>query len=89
MLTVLATPLAAPARAGDNGSLGSDYYAGLSCGQLWYERNAIFARYGYCFKSERGIATFGAGCHPPFGRLPSNLRRVVNHIKRVERWKGC
>lgn len=92
-LTVLAVvfSVASPgdAAAGDNSGSGSDYYAGLNCGGLWYERNAIYARYGYCFKSARARATFGSSCFPPFGRLPANLKGVVNHIKRIERRRGC
>lgn len=38
---------------------------GKSCDQLWYERNAYFARYGYCFRSARGQAAFPPGnCRP-------------------------
>jgi hypothetical protein len=85
---VIATP-AAPARAGDDSGMGRDYYSGLSCGRLWYERNRIYARYGYCFKSARAIATFGRGCFSPFGRVPGHQRRVINHIQRIERYKGC
>ena len=84
-----AVVLPAGARAGDDSGSGRDYYAGLSCSQLWYERNAIYARYGYCFESARARATFGRGCFAPFGRLPSNLRRVVNHIQGIERRRGC
>lgn len=27
--------------------------AGMSCNALWSERNSIYARNGYCFKTER------------------------------------
>ena len=50
-------------------------YRGLSCGQLWYERNAIFAQYGYCFKTDQAINAFGRACFPPYGRLPPHARR--------------
>ena len=76
------------ASAGDDDS-GQSYYAGLSCQQLWYERNAIFARNGYCFSSPRAIAAFGKGCKPPFGELPSNLKSVVQEIKQWEAYRGC
>ena len=75
--------------AGDDSRSGSDYYAGLNCASLWHERNAIHARYGYCFQSNRAVATFGRGCFPPYGNLPSNLKRVVNHIKSIEQRRGC
>ena len=35
--------------AGDDTNSGTNYYAGLSCGQLWLERNKIFASKGHCF----------------------------------------
>jgi YARHG domain-containing protein len=77
-------------RAGDDSGMGTNYYAGLNCGQLWYERNAIFASKGYCFKSKRGQAIFGQkSCFPPYGKLPGHLRRVVNEIKGWERRRGC
>ncbi len=79
----------ASVQAGDDSGSGTSYYAGLSCGQLWYERNAIFASKGYCFKSKRGRAVFGAGCFAPYGKLPGNLRRVVKEIKRWERRRNC
>jgi hypothetical protein len=77
------------ARAGDDSSTGRDYYAGLNCKGLWYERNAIYARYGYCFKSDEARAAFGPGCFAPYGELPSNLKRVVDHIQSIERRRGC
>ena len=76
-------------RAGDDSGSGTNYYAGLNCGQLWYERNSIFASNGYCFKSRRAIATFGRRCHTPYGRLPNHLRRVVSEIKGWERHRRC
>jgi hypothetical protein len=85
MLAVAAEDVA----AGDDSGFGRDYYGGLNCARLWYERNAIYARYGYCFQSPRARATFGRGCFAPYGRLPSNLKRVVNHIERIERRRGC
>ncbi len=61
----------------------------LSCGQLWYERNAIFARFGYCFQTEQAINTFGPACFPPYGKLPPNAQSRVNEIIAWERRKGC
>lgn len=77
------------ARAGDPDDSGVDYYAQLSCDQLWYERNAIYARHGYCFKKSRAIATFGRGCKPPYGQLPGNLQNVVRDIQAWEKRRGC
>ena len=61
----------------------------LSCGQLWYERNAIFARFGYCFQTEQAVNTFGRACFPPYGKLPPNAQSRVNEIIAWERRKGC
>lgn len=89
-LFMLAALQSAPAAlAGDDSGSGVDYYSQLSCAQLWYERNAILARNGYCFKSERALATFGNTCRPPFGKLPGNLNRVVENIRGWERRRGC
>ena len=80
--------VAASARAGDDEG-GTDYYAGLSCEQLWYERNAIYARHGYCFKDPRAIARFGTDCRPPYGVLPSHLGGIVENIRALEKRRGC
>lgn len=72
------------ATAGDDGP----YYE-MSCSQLWYERNVIFAERGQCFKTQRAIRTFGKRCYPPYGRLPARLKSIVAKLKRIERQKGC
>lgn len=77
---VLQVGIATPAEAG---------YRDSSCGDLWYARNAIYARNGYCFKSPRGIATFGPGCYAPYGRLSGYEQRQVSKIKTWEARKGC
>jgi hypothetical protein len=64
-------------------------YANLSCGQLWYERNRIFADYGYCFQTPQTIEAFGRGCFPPYGRLSRSAQARVNAITYWERRKGC
>lgn len=64
-------------------------YAGMTCGQLWYARNAIYAQNGYCFKTARARAVFGRGCFPPYGRLSSLEQQQVNEIQYWERRKGC
>jgi len=39
--------------------------AAMTCDQLRYARKEIYARNGYCFKTERARATFGpAACRP-------------------------
>lgn len=61
----------------------------MSCGDLWYARNAIYARNGYCFKTDRAIATFGRGCFAPYGDLSGSEQRQVSELKRWESRKGC
>jgi|GEM_PF-803702 len=77
-------PLAAPAVPGPTQGWG-----GASCNDLWYRRNAIFARKGHCFRTARGRAAFGPGCFPPYGRLNRAERRQVNRIIARERRNGC
>ena len=62
---------------------------GMSCYDLWYTRNQIYADNGYCFKTTRARAVFGAGCFAPFGRLSTNEQAWVNAIKQRELGLGC
>jgi len=84
LATIEASTAATTAQAGDD-----SYYYELSCGQLWYERNKIFAAAGHCFTTQRAIRVFGRGCFAPFGKLHIGQRSTVNNIKRAERAKGC
>lgn len=61
----------------------------MSCGELWYARNAIYARNGYCFKTARARAEFGRGCFPPYGALRGWERRRVDELQMWEARKGC
>lgn len=61
----------------------------MSCGELWRERNAIYARNGYCFKTARARAVFGAGCFPPYGELRGWEKRRVDELQYWERRNGC
>lgn len=67
----------------------SSPYASMSCNQLWYARNEVFARNGYCFKTARARAQFGTRCFPPYGKLGRADQRTVNAIRGWERRKGC
>ena len=67
----------------------ADDPAYMSCNELWYARNAIYARNGYCFNTERARAVFGAGCFPPYGQLSGWERNRVNELQMWERRKGC
>ncbi|MEJ2228623.1 MAG: YARHG domain-containing protein [Alphaproteobacteria bacterium] len=61
----------------------------MSCGELWYARNAIYADAGYCFKTRRARRVFGRRCYPPYGRLTGYEKRRVQRIERWEYRKGC
>ncbi len=61
----------------------------MSCDQLWYARNAIYASNGYCFQTARARAVFGPGCFPPFGQLRGWERGRVNELQSWERRRGC
>ncbi len=65
-----------------------------SCDALWYQRNEIFARRGYCFQSARGQQTFGnVGCLAgvPASGIPltSQERARVNALLAQETAMGC
>lgn len=59
------------------------------CDRLWYERNEIYARNGYCFKTARARSVFGPGCFPPFGRLNGWAAQRVQEIQMEEQQNGC
>jgi len=79
--TTLAPGAVMPAKAQDA--------AYMSCGELWFARNKIYARNGYCFKTERAISTFGEGCFPPYGQLRGWEKDRVDEIQMWEARKGC
>lgn len=59
------------------------------CYDLWYQRNAIFAQRGYCFKG-CGMRVWGRNCFGPyFGRLTQNQWAQVRSIQARERALGC
>ncbi|WP_238364970.1 caspase family protein [Mesobacterium pallidum] len=67
---------------------------GTSCDALWYERNAYFARHGYCFTSARGKAAFpNAGCNPALAAadvpLSTAERAALDRIRAREAQMGC
>ncbi len=61
----------------------------LSCRALWYQRNAVYAEQGYCFKTADAIATFGRSCFAPYGKLTANQQRFVEQVRMWEARKGC
>ena len=65
-----------------------------TCDSLWHDRNAIFARNGYCFQGARGRAAFSnTGCLQgvPAGeiRLTQSERSQVESIVLQEKAMGC
>jgi len=60
-----------------------------ACESLWHQRNAIYARNGYCFRTARAQAVFGPGCFPPYGELSPGERRQVNRLQAEEDALGC
>jgi len=61
----------------------------MSCDELWHERNAIYARNGYCFKTAKAIAAFGKSCFPPYGALQGSDQNRVGEVSIWEKQKGC
>lgn len=61
----------------------------MSCDQLWFARNQIYADAGYCFDTARGRATFGPGCFAPFGKLDRAQKAQVDYYRQWERRRGC
>nr|WP_321457340.1 YARHG domain-containing protein [uncultured Cohaesibacter sp.] len=64
-------------------------YGNMSCGELWYARNSIYAQQGYCFKTSRARQVFGPRCYAPWGRLTPSQQRRVDDIVYWERRYGC
>ena len=60
-----------------------------SCSALWFQRNQIFANYGYCFQTARGQRAFGTACSTSNPRLSKRDQRRVAAIRKKERNKGC
>ncbi|TDR93998.1 YARHG domain-containing protein [Enterovirga rhinocerotis] len=60
-----------------------------ACESLWHQRNAIYARNGFCFRSERARAVFGPGCFPPYGELSRGEKRRVAAMQAEEDALGC
>ena len=61
----------------------------MSCYDLWYARNRIFANNGYCFTSAKAINIFGRRCYTSHIRLSRAEKEEVNTIKYWERRNGC
>jgi len=71
------------------GEAAAQSYRDMTCGELWYARNQIYADEGYCFKTDDAIRVFGEACFPPYGRLTRTEKQEVEDIRKWERRKGC
>ena len=61
-----------------------------SCYDLWYERNEIFDRNGYCFSTQLGRDTFdNSDCWTKNPKLTRAEQRRVEQIRQEERRRGC
>lgn len=61
-----------------------------SCYDLWYERNLIYAQYGYCFVTPLGRRVFADyDCWTRNPRLEPWEQQRVREIKAEERRIGC
>lgn len=77
----IALTLVSAMNLGPSAPASAQDLAYLSCGDLWYQRNQIYARRGYCFNTERARAVFGESCFPPYGRLAGWEKRRVLEIQ--------
>jgi caspase domain-containing protein/YARHG domain-containing protein/SH3 domain-containing protein len=65
-----------------------------ACGNLWYTRNSIWHRYGYCFRGEKGQRVFGNdGCNRDQAQARAAMsgvdRNAVDAIAAQEKVMGC
>ena len=71
----------------------ADLMDGPTCEFLWTMRNTIFKQHGYCFATQRAIATFGnEGCQTSNMsaiRMSRIERANVATIQNAERLKRC
>ena len=63
--------------------------AAMTCDQLWYARNSLYAQTGYCFKTARARSVFGPGCFPPYGKLDGWQQQRISEFSYWERRRGC
>jgi YARHG domain len=92
------TSVRQPAPQSDNSTSASGgpgtWTPSSTCEKLWYQRNAVFYRYKYCFTGDKGRAVFGnAGCSrsqdQAWNAMSDSDRNAVNQIKDLERANAC
>ena len=60
------------------------------CDELWFTRNLVFARAGYCFGSPLGQAVFGtANCVTKSPELAPDGKTLVERIRALESQEQC
>lgn len=80
LLSLLSSPLAADVWE----------YGEAECNELWFARNLIMDRAGYCFGSELGQALYDNGdCRGKEVSLSAEQSRQVQKIQNLEREIGC
>jgi YARHG domain-containing protein len=61
-----------------------------ACFDLWYQRNAIYDAYGYCFKTKKGKQYFdNSNCTTNVVKLSKADQKQVNAIIAQEKAFGC
>ena len=64
--------------------------AQVSCYDLWYERNLVFAENGYCFQTDLAQRTFAEfECWTRNPALSTYEQRRIDEIRDEERRRGC
>lgn len=60
-----------------------------TCFQLWYQRNAIYDKYDYCFQTAMARQYFGTACSTSNPQMSSKDWNKVANIRAQEKAKGC
>src|SRR5690606_19358983 len=70
--------------------LAQPAFAIETCDELWFTRNLIYDRAGYCFASELGRAVFdNTGCIPGEAKLSPDAVNTVAVIQQLEQDLDC
>lgn len=61
-----------------------------NCDELWFQRNSVMSRNGYCFGGQRGISTFGNDtCYTKSPELSQSEASFVAKLRSKETSLGC
>ncbi|MEL7257202.1 MAG: DUF4453 domain-containing protein [Pseudomonadota bacterium] len=72
------------------GLLAGGAFASDGCEDIWFTRNLIFDRAGYCFGSNLGQALFNNGdCIGTSVTIAPDQKRIVDEIRALETQHGC